>query len=551
MKNELDQQILTFCYIFLILKQQILFFEVLNQKNIEKYTIMKKNASHLFCLFFFMLITSTLSAQVNPTNLFDEQRKKFEEMLNKQRKDMNNTKKEQQKIFKEFRKLQDKDFSKLLKDQKWKLVKPDSNAIEDTKPKPNKIPNVEIKKEEKRNNIEIQTIPRQELPPMPILPYTTPTIISVMVSPEKQRKELPKLSLKYLDINVQIPYSDNFKIDKLKNINQKTIAQYWEVMTEKDYLYFLQQIIKLRVEMQLNDWAYYRFLEDIGEQIMEKDKNLTTLFTWFMLLQSGYNVKIGFEADNLYLLYPAQTTIFRNTYYRIDKQPFYVLNAPKAQMQVNIYENNFPEAKLIPNLSIKKEPKVSTEINTKTLKFRYLSKDYAVDVAYNPTIIQLYENYPLTDMRIYFEGKPTEMVVNSLEKSLKELLKGKNEWESVNFLLAFVQKSFQYKTDQEQFGIEKPFFIEEILHYPFSDCEDRSVFFAYLVDKLLGLEVVGLDYPGHIATAVKFTQELNGDFVMHNEKKYLICDPTYIGAFAGEAMTDLKNVKAQVIEIVR
>ncbi len=512
---------------------------------------MKKYTLNLLFLFLFLAITTKITAQSPVQSIFDEQRQKFEEMMKGQKQDMNKTKKEQNKIFKEFRRQQNDDFLKLLKDQKWKLVKPEGNIEIDETPKPKKIPTAELTEEEKRNNIEIQAIPRLELPPVPTQKYATPTIVRVMVEPKTEKKELPKLSLKYFDINLQVAYPDNFRVEKFKNINQKTVAEYWQIMSEKDYLYFLQQIIKLRVEMQLNDWAYYRLLQNIGEQIMENDSNLTTLFTWFMLLQSGYNVKIGFEEDNLYLLYPAQTTIFRNTYYRIDKQPFYVLNATKAQMQVNIYENNFPEAKLIPNLSIGREPKISTEIAKKTLKFRYLSKEYSVDVAYNPNIIQLYKNYPLTDMKIYFEGKPTETVVNSLEKSLKTLLKGKNEWESVNFLLAFVQKAFQYKTDQEQFNAEKPFFIEEILHYPFSDCEDRSVFFAYLVDKLVGLEVVGLDYPGHIATAVKFKEELNGDFVMHNNQKYLICDPTYIGAFAGEAMTDLKNVKAQIIEIVR
>ncbi|TAE71589.1 MAG: hypothetical protein EAZ85_10625 [Bacteroidetes bacterium] len=511
----------------------------------KKYTL-----NGLLC-FLFLLISHTISAQNPVQNIFDEQRKKFEEMMKNQKQDMDKTKKQQEQIFKEFRKQQNNEFLKTLKNQKWKVIKPEPNIETDEKPKPNKIPVAELTEEEKRNNIEVQTIPRLELPPIPVPIYATPTIVRVMVDAKKTTKQLPNLSLNYLNIALQLPYPDNFKVEKPKNINPKAIADYWQEMSEKDYLYFLQQIIKMRVEMQLNDWAYYRLLENIGEQIMEKDKNLTTLFTWFMLLQSGYNVKIGFENESLYLLYPAQTTIFRNTYYRIDKQPFYVLNAPKSQMQVSIYENNFAEAKLIPNLSIVREPKISTESTKKTLKFRYLSKEYSVEVAYNPTIIQLYQNYPLTDMKIYFEGKPTESVISSLEKSLKELLKGKNEWESVNFLLAFVQKAFEYKTDQEQFNAEKPFFIEEILHYPFSDCEDRSVFFAYLVDKLLGLEVVGLDYPGHIATAVKFNQELNGDFVMHNNKKYLICDPTYIGAFAGEAMTDLKNVKAQIIEIKR
>ena len=71
--------------------------------------------------------------------------------------------------------------------------------------------------------------------------------------------------------------------------------------------------------------------------------------------------------------------------------------------------------------------------------------------------------------------------------------------EFVGILLNFVQTSFDYQTDEEQFGREKYFYPEEILAYPFCDCEDRAAFFARLVRNLTGLEVVGLDYPGPVS----------------------------------------------------
>ena len=81
--------------------------------------------------------------------------------------------------------------------------------------------------------------------------------------------------------------------------------------------------------------------------------------------------------------------------------------------------------------------------------------------------------------------------------------------DAVNVLLRFVQTGFSYLTDSEQFGREKFMFPEETLSYPYSDCEDRSFLFAYLVSSLLGLDVIGLDYPGHVATAVKFSSPVS------------------------------------------
>ena len=54
-------------------------------------------------------------------------------------------------------------------------------------------------------------------------------------------------------------------------------------------------------------------------------------------------------------------------------------------------------------------------------------------------------------------------------------------------------------------------------------------------------------YPGHLATAVCFTEQVTGDYVALNNRKYIICDPTYIGAPVGLTMPGMDNQKAKVI----
>jgi hypothetical protein len=125
-----------------------------------------------------------------------------------------------------------------------------------------------------------------------------------------------------------------------------------------------------------------------------------------------------------------------------------------------------------------------------------------------------------------------------------------SEIEAVNLLLRFVQTAFKYKTDAGQFGFENYLFLEETLYYPYSDCEDRSVLFAWLVRSLLGLQVVGLNYPGHIATAVKFSDATKGDTVTFNHVKYVVSDPTYINATAGMTMPEFKHKTPEVIQIL-
>ena len=120
---------------------------------------------------------------------------------------------------------------------------------------------------------------------------------------------------------------------------------------------------------------------------------------------------------------------------------------------------------------------------------------------------------------------------------------------AVNIILRFVQTAFKYQTDDIQFGREKWLFPDETIYYPYADCEDRSILFAWMVKTLTGLDVVGLDWPGHIATAVAFNDNIPGDYLIINGRRYTICDPTYINADIGMMMDNYRGVGVRVIEI--
>ena len=121
------------------------------------------------------------------------------------------------------------------------------------------------------------------------------------------------------------------------------------------------------------------------------------------------------------------------------------------------------------------------------------------------------------------------------------------EQQAVNFLLRFVQTSLKYETDEQQFGEENYLFPEETLFYPYSDCEDRAVLFAWLVRSLLKLDVVGLDYPGHVAAAVNFSEKVTGASINYQGKRYVVTDPTYINAGAGMVMPGYQQYEPRII----
>ena len=114
-------------------------------------------------------------------------------------------------------------------------------------------------------------------------------------------------------------------------------------------------------------------------------------------------------------------------------------------------------------------------------------------------------------------------------------------------LLNWVQTGFVYEYDDKVWGHDRAFFAEETLYYPYCDCEDRSILYSRLIRDLLNLDVALIYYPGHLATAVCFDQDVQGDAMIINGRKFIVCDPTYIGAPVGAQMPDLEYDKAQAI----
>ena len=166
-------------------------------------------------------------------------------------------------------------------------------------------------------------------------------------------------------------------------------------------------------------------------------------------------------------------------------------------------------------------------------------------MAVNANLKAFYETYPLSnDFNVYSTAQFSEPNQTMIDECLRPMMRGKSQIEAANLLINLVQTGFEYKTDGDQFGRERPMFSEELFFYPYSDCEDRSALYALLVRELLDLDVVLIHYPGHLATAVCFTEPVKGGASFeYKGKTYVICDPTYIGADIGLQMPDMNKIE--------
>lgn len=336
----------------------------------------------------------------------------------------------------------------------------------------------------------------------------------------------------------------------MPNASETSAATAWKKMSDSGYDLVADDCLKYRESLSLDDWGYIEFTKVLSERFLGKGTNEAVMMQIYLLAQSGYRIRIARNNNNrLIPLIPFTCDLYGYSYLTINGEHYYLICDEKKGGSYSVFNEKF-EGEKTASLFMHSEPNLTETLTTPKT---FTSKRYAsvaAEVAVNKNLIEYYNNYPVTDYwNEYAKTSLSRNVKKTLYPILKREIAGKSEVEAVNILLNFVQTAFPYKTDQEQFGYERPLFGDELFYYPFCDCEDRSILFCILVHDLIKLDIVMLEYPNHIATAVRFKKEVPGYYVQIEYDKYVICDPTYIGASVGDCMPQFQNTSAATIVV--
>ena len=333
----------------------------------------------------------------------------------------------------------------------------------------------------------------------------------------------------------------------LNGLNENAIADAYEALCNSDYKPLLADCAQIRKDLRLNDWGVFTLVRQVADTYCGT-ANESIVMQQFLLNEMGYKARMARKAteDKMMLFVATDCSIYAHPYITLNGQNYYNLSGNNEQCQFYMCQKDSPKAKNSVGMQLKEAPLFPGTVVSSTHQAKGSAARVTVDVP--KALMDFYKDYPQCDYSVYFNAPVNAAMENRILSSLAPLVQGRNEADAANILINFVQTAFQYQTDGQQFGYEKPFFVEELFYYPYSDCEDRAMLFSYLVRKLLGLDVVLLDYPAHIATAVRFNGNVSGDYLMVNGRKYIVCDPTYIGASIGMTMPRYKTVSAKVLK---
>lgn len=429
--------------------------------------------------------------------------------------------------FKKFKDERDTAFTSYLRSE-WKVYQEQVTKSIYKKPKPKTLPSTTSK-------------PIEKVGPK----------VNIIIKKIKQEKIVKKI--KNLDKNTNLSFfGSSFNFDVSSDIssanyfprNQNGITSFFDKMASSDYEELVSDIQKIKKDFNLNDWATYLLVLELSKTIYTEDDN-AKLFSWFIFNKLGYAVKVGLVDKHVILLHYSKKMIYSTPNYTFSKKKFYALSYyNKGSVgRVYTYSKNYPGSDNPLDLSLKTLPNFALNKENKNLSFIDNGKEINIEFTYNKNLIDFMGTYPQANYETYFNS-PLENDTNiQILNGLKKHINGKKISEAMNFVLHFVQKSFRYEVDNKQFSREKVMFAQETLYFNKSDCEDRAVLFSYLIKELFGVNVIGVKYSDHMATALYIPME--GDSVKSGAKRYVIADPTYINANIGQSMLEYKSKRPE------
>ncbi len=400
------------------------------------------------------------------------------------------------------------------------------------------------------------TIPKEDSSPQPTIPQppapTTPprpTEPAPTTPSPASQPTLPTQHFTFYGAQLTAPKAE-FAL--LGSMDEHNIAQAWRTMQKADAnQQVVENLMQLARQLGLNDWLTIEMVRTYVDALLPTPTQSTTriVMQQFILSHMGWDVRLARTNKQLVLLVPTQQTFYNQSYLEFKGQQFYIFKDnlnPIDENSTQYASYQLPsggDAGRIVNLIFNNKGGLQLR-SGQTIERHLTDGRLNISVTIDKGMMEALRHYPPMDIPHYAQSVVLPTLQANLWQQLRSQLTGRTEHDVVKALLHFAQYAFDYATDGDQHGYEKPYFIEENFYYPKNDCEDRAIFLARAVSELLGLKVHLVQFPGHECTAIHFNDpSISGTGYNYNTLQYIICDPTYIGADIGNCMPNYINVK--------
>lgn len=430
---------------------------------------------------------------------------------------------------------------------------------------PQPAPQPQAKKEQAAEKKPVQAVVKEIIKPEP--PVKQPEPIAEVK--EETFRANSYMAFQVFGTECKVRIGENCRF-KLKDVSADAVADVIrDEFPKPQFDNMLYDCLQERKRHDFSDWAYYQMLLALTRKFYGEGTNEAVLTQAFLYSQSGYKMRLAHDDSHLYMLAATRHFIYNKLFFSMDGDWYFMLDGKQSE-KLRICQAAFPKESSL-SLQISAAQRFAMNPIGERVLASTKNPDFTFTIHSNKNYIDFLSTYPsstvnnnfMTRWAMYANTPLDEEIRNQLYPGMKVKLAGMTELQAVQELLWWMHGSidlegeiqsptcFLYRYDEDVWGIDRAFFGEETLFYPYCDCEDRSILLSHLVRDLLGLDVVLVYYPGHLAMAVHFNVPVEGDYVMCEGRKFVIVDPTYIGSKVGETMPMVQNEPTTVILLKR
>lgn len=327
-----------------------------------------------------------------------------------------------------------------------------------------------------------------------------------------------------------IRYDPGMLLSEQPKVEERSLTGYFRALEGAPYRVLLDELGAQRRRLDLNDWLYYQLLEKTLGVIMAAHTPLERdLTAWFLLTKEGFDTRLTYRDTEVFIYVYTENELFEVPMIEDAGRAFVNLSEiyERTREHRALYLLNFtpnPGGQAF-NFYLRQMPSLAPETTEKEYTFRYRDTAYQLRLTLDRTIVELMKSYPFVAEAQYIETPLSPTLASTLLPALRRAVAGKDEWAAVELLVSFTRSSFEYREDKQHFGRSRPMIADEVFHYPYSDCEDRSALFYALVRELLDLPMIIVAFSDHLTIAVALPPG-EGAPIRFQGRDYYICDPT-------------------------
>jgi hypothetical protein len=357
-------------------------------------------------------------------------------------------------------------------------------------------------------------------------------LFCLLSTPLTATQDHKTVAVSFFSQQVDINYHPDFTARLQSPVNEKNLLAFFQQLRPHEAQPLLYSLDRQRQTLGLNDWLYHVLTRASVERIFPGAKPAEhELFCWFLLHHSGFDTRITFYGEQVFLYVYTLDEVFETPMIQDQGRVYVSLSSMRSQTRAAqpaaLYMLNHaaqPNGKPF-RFYLERLPRLHPQLERRSFAFTYEHERYQLDVDIDLTLIRVMENYPFIAERQYLETPLSPAISGSLLPALRNALEGKTQRQAAEMLATFTRSAFQYMDDKDYFGRSKPMFADEVFFYPYSDCEDRSALFYCLVRALLDLPMIIIAFPDHLTIGVAIDSPCEATISWRN-RGYCICDPT-------------------------